>query len=176
MVFIGSLSGWIGHPGVSAYAGSKFALEGSLPSLNVILSNLSLTMAWEIGIVEGLWRETIPLGIKTLLFEPGRFRTKLLSSGNMKATASIIPEYEEFSKSLLGELAKEDQTQPGDPVKLVEIILDVVRQEGIAEGRDIPFRLPLGTDCYNDIKAKCEETLKLLKEWESTIRSTDHED
>jgi NAD(P)-dependent dehydrogenase (short-subunit alcohol dehydrogenase family) len=31
MVFIGSLSGWIGHPGVSAYAGSKFALEGSLP-------------------------------------------------------------------------------------------------------------------------------------------------
>ena len=27
-VFIGSLSGWIGHPGVSAYSGSKFALEG----------------------------------------------------------------------------------------------------------------------------------------------------
>lgn len=30
MVFIGSLSGWIGHPGVGAYAGSKFALEGIL--------------------------------------------------------------------------------------------------------------------------------------------------
>jgi short-subunit dehydrogenase len=28
LLFIGSLSGWIGHPGVSAYAGSKFALEG----------------------------------------------------------------------------------------------------------------------------------------------------
>lgn len=27
-VFIGSLSGWIGHPAVGAYAGSKFALEG----------------------------------------------------------------------------------------------------------------------------------------------------
>jgi len=30
MVFIGSLSGWVGHPGGSAYAGSKFALEGIL--------------------------------------------------------------------------------------------------------------------------------------------------
>jgi NAD(P)-dependent dehydrogenase (short-subunit alcohol dehydrogenase family) len=30
MIFIGSLSGWIGHPGVSAYAGSKFALEGKV--------------------------------------------------------------------------------------------------------------------------------------------------
>jgi hypothetical protein len=128
------------------------------------------------GIVEGLWRETTPLGIKTLLFEPGRFRTKLLSSGNMKAAASTIPEYAKFSKNLMGGLAKEDQTQPGDPVKLVEIILDAVRQEGIAKGREIPFRLPLGTDCFDDIKAKCEETLRLLKEWEPTIRSTDHDD
>jgi NAD(P)-dependent dehydrogenase (short-subunit alcohol dehydrogenase family) len=30
MVFIGSLSGWIGHAGCSAYAGSKFALEGEI--------------------------------------------------------------------------------------------------------------------------------------------------
>ena len=176
LVFIGSLSGWIGHPGASAYAGSKFALEGSLPPLLVKLSDLVLNMACEIGIVEGLWRETTPLGIKTILFEPGRFRTKLLSSGNMKATASTISEYAEFSQNLLGGLAKEDRAQPGDPVKLVEIILDVVRQEGVAEGREIPFRLPLGIDCYDDIKTKCEETLKMLKEWESTIRSTDHDD
>ncbi|KAL2072433.1 hypothetical protein VTL71DRAFT_11776 [Oculimacula yallundae] len=149
MVFIGSLSGWVGHAGVSAYAGSKFALE---------------------GMVEGLWRETQHLGIKTLLFEPGRFRTKLLSSGNIKVAASSIPEYVDFSKSLLGGLAQEDQSQPGDPVKLVEIIVDVVREEGVAKGREIPFRLPLGTDCYEDIKKKCEETLELLEAWESCVR------
>lgn len=28
LVFIGSLSGWVGHGYVGAYAGSKFALEG----------------------------------------------------------------------------------------------------------------------------------------------------
>lgn len=145
-----------------------------LAQFNVIQSLINRGVS--IGIVEGLWRETAPLGIKTLLFEPGRFRTKLLSSDNMKATTSTIAEYAEFSESLLGQLAKEDRRQPGDPVKLVEIILDIVRQEGIAKGRNIPFRLPLGTDCYTDIKSKCEETLKLLKEWEYTIKSTDYED
>ena len=93
----------------------------------------------------------------------------------MKAVASTIPDCGEFSANLLTGLAGEDRTQPGDPVKLVEIILDLVRQEGVAEGKEVPFRLPLGIDCYDDIKAKCEETLRLLKDWEHVIRSTDHE-
>merc|ERR1711939_704289 len=54
VVFIGSLSGWIGHPGAGAYAGTKFALE---------------------GMVESLQQEVSPFGICTLLMEPGRFRT-----------------------------------------------------------------------------------------------------
>jgi hypothetical protein len=104
-----------------------------------------------------------------LLIEPGRFRTKLLSSANIKAVTTTIPEYTDFSAII----AKQDQTQPGDPVKLVEIILDFVRQEGVAEKREVPFRLPLGTDAYDEIKAKCEDTLKLLGEWEKIIKSTD---
>lgn len=66
--------------------------------------------------------------------------------------------------------------QPGDPVKLVETILDLVRQEGIAEGKDIPLRMPLGVDVFDDMKAKCEETLSLLDEWRDVIRSTDFAD
>jgi NAD(P)-dependent dehydrogenase (short-subunit alcohol dehydrogenase family) len=33
MVFISSLSGWIGHQFTGAYAGSKFALEGRLSDI-----------------------------------------------------------------------------------------------------------------------------------------------
>lgn len=33
MVFISSLSGWVGHQFTGAYAGSKFALEGWLPEI-----------------------------------------------------------------------------------------------------------------------------------------------
>lgn len=94
----------------------------------------------------------------------------------MKVASSTVPEYAEAYGAQLAFLASEDQAQPGDPAKLVKIILDLVRREGVAEGREIPLRLPLGADVYGDIKAKCEKTLKLLAEWESTIRSTDYED
>ncbi|KAF2257654.1 NAD(P)-binding protein [Lojkania enalia] len=153
LVFISSLSGWIGHAFCSAYAGSKFALE---------------------GIVEGLWRETAHLGIRTMLIEPGRFRTNLLSTSNMKAARSEIPDYAVSSENMIEGLAKEDHAQPGDPKRLVETILDMVRREGVAEGKEIPFRLPLGVDVFDDMKAKCEETLKLLDEWKKVIRSTDY--
>jgi len=33
--------------------------------------------------------------------------------------------------------------------------------------------LLLGSDCYDTVREKCEETLKSLKEWEDTIQSTD---
>lgn len=94
----------------------------------------------------------------------------------MKSAASDIPDYVDFSKALMEGLAKEDMSQPGDPIKLVNIILDLVRKEGIAEGKEVPFRLPLGIDCFDDVKAKCEETLKLLHDWEHVIRSTNHDD
>lgn len=151
-VFIGSLSGWIGHGGCSAYAGSKFALE---------------------GIAEGLRAETEHLGLKTLLIEPGRFRTKLLSSGNIQIRQSDIPDYEERSKARIEGLAGEDQNQPGDPEKLAEIVLDLVRGEGVAQGKEVPFRLPLGVDCYTDVKEKCEATLAMLETWVDVAKSTD---
>ncbi|KAI1102879.1 NAD(P)-binding protein [Jackrogersella minutella] len=154
MVFIGSLSGWHGHAFVGPYAGSKFALE---------------------GLVESLSRETEVFGIKTLLIEPGRFRTMLLSPGNLGVVPSTIPDYAEASKAHINGLAKEDRTQPGDTRKAVKIIVDLVRKEGCAEGKEVPFRFPLGTDCYNAIKEKCEDTLSLLKDWGHVINSTEHD-
>ncbi|KAF2475123.1 NAD(P)-binding protein [Lindgomyces ingoldianus] len=153
IVFLSSRSGWYGDAFCSAYSGSKFALE---------------------GIVEGLRWETEQFGIKTLMIEPGRFRTKFLSPGNLRTKQSHIPDYEEASRNFIAYLAQnEDGKQPGDPLKAVEIILDLVRKEGVAEGKEVPFRLPLGRDCYETIKEKCEETLKLLKEWEGVCTSTD---
>ena len=126
------------------------------------------------GLAEGLRAETAHLGIRTLLIEPGRFRTNLLSSGNVKTTPSTIPEYTSLSQDHLKHLTQEDKAQRGDPAKLVEITIDLVRKEGIAKDKEIPFRLPLGADVYEDIKEKCEGTLRLLEEWKTVICSTDH--
>lgn len=126
-----------------------------------------------VGLVESLWRETSPLGLQTLLIEPGRFRTKLLSGSNRKTRVSAIKEYAELSDSKTAGLNGEDMNQPGDPVKLVEIILDLVRKEGVAQGKQVPLRIPLGVDVFDDMKAKCEETLALLEDWKDVIQSTD---
>ncbi|KAK0283740.1 hypothetical protein LTR35_006199 [Friedmanniomyces endolithicus] len=154
-VFIGSLSGWIGHDFCGTYAGSKFALE---------------------GIMEALRLETEPLGIRTLLIEPGRFRTRLLSGDSRKTKTSAIPDYYDLSSSKSDGLDAENMRQPGDPSKLVEIVLDLVRHEGVAKYMTVPLRMPLGIDCYDDIKAKCEETLRLLEDWRGVITSTDMSD
>jgi NAD(P)-dependent dehydrogenase (short-subunit alcohol dehydrogenase family) len=45
IIFIGSLSGWIGHAGISAYDGSKFALEGNLSLPVLSIHRVPLTMA-----------------------------------------------------------------------------------------------------------------------------------
>ncbi|KAF2024069.1 NAD(P)-binding protein [Setomelanomma holmii] len=131
MVFISSRSGWVGDPFVPAYLGSKFALE---------------------GIVESLRPDTSPLGICTMLIEPGRFQTKLLSSRNMVPRYSTIPDYGQASKDFFAGLAKEDMNQPGVTAKGASIILNLVRKEGVAEERDVPWRLLIGTDCYEGIK------------------------
>ena len=55
----------------------------------------------------------------------------------------------------------------------MEIILDFVRGEGIAEGKPVPPVITLGSDSFEGIKGSCEETLQALSEWKGVIVSTD---
>jgi NAD(P)-dependent dehydrogenase (short-subunit alcohol dehydrogenase family) len=152
-VFISSLSGFVGHALTGPYASSKFALE---------------------GMVESLWRETQPFGIQTLLIQPGRFRTLLLSDANRRDNTSQIADYAEAVEKHYANLDAESQNQPGEVEKGVSIMVDLVRKEGVAEGKEIPFRFPLGTDCYEESKAKLDEMVRVAEEWKSVIVSTDH--
>lgn len=147
----------------------------SLP-LNLEYIKIESALMRYIGIVESLSQETALFGVDTLLVEPGRFRTNLLSSGNMQTATSTIPEYEGLLKGLMGHLMEQDMNQPGDPKKLVAIVADAVRKEGVFAGKDVPFRLPLGGDCFDEMKGKCEQMLRVLGEWEEVIKSTDFEE
>ena len=66
--------------------------------------------------------------------------------------------------------------QPGDPKKGVEVMLDVIRGEGIAAGRPTPLVLGLGSDISNTIKEVCDDKLKQLEEWKDVMHSTDFAD
>jgi NAD(P)-dependent dehydrogenase (short-subunit alcohol dehydrogenase family) len=154
LVFMGSRSGWYGDAFCGAYAGSKFALE---------------------GIVESLRWEVEPFGIKTLLVEPGRFRTPFLfSGGNLRRAEPGVADYRQAYQGFLAYLALEDGNQPGDVRKGVSVILDLVRKEGLAKDREVPFRVPLGADCYGTIEEECEKTLSTLRDWEAVTKATDY--
>lgn len=91
----------------------------------------------------------------------------------MQAATSQFVEYAELSQNLIKHLAEEDQAQQGDPEKLVRILADMVRREDCAEGKGVPFRLPIGSDMVADVRGKCEDTLALLREWDGVLASTD---
>ncbi|RFU72570.1 putative oxidoreductase [Trichoderma arundinaceum] len=151
-VFISSMAGWSALEFNGGYSGTKFALE---------------------GMVESLHKEVRHLGLRTLLIEPGFFRTDLLAQGNLKTVESDIPDYIEASKAFNKLLSEKNHAQSGDTKKGVAVIVDLVRQEGVAQGRTVPLRMALGPDAYEIIKGKCEKTIGHLNDWKDVISSTD---
>ena len=125
--------------------------------------------------VECLQQETAQFGIQSVIFEPGYYQTKIMAPTNVKTAPLRISDYEEMGKAIAGFVAATNGNQPGDPRKLAERIIDVVKSEGMAAGKSIPLRLPIGRDSMAAIKKKCEATLKLCEEWEDLIVSTDIE-
>ena len=125
--------------------------------------------------VECLQRETTQFGVQSIIFEAGNYRTQIMSPENLKTAPLRNPEYVELDKAIAGRVAATNGSQPGDPRKLAKRIIDVIKSEGLAAGKPIPPRLPMGRDSMAVIVEKCEATLKLCKEWEALITSTDLE-
>jgi hypothetical protein len=89
--------------------------------------------------------------------------------------STSIPDYAELNQIVGGFVQQMDKNQPGDPEKAVNVMIDVIRKEGIAKGREIPERLPLGTNILGKIRAKYTRYLKVCDEWEDVIAGTDIE-
>lgn len=66
--------------------------------------------------------------------------------------------------------------QLGNPLKGVEVIVDLVRGEGQATGKPFPRGLALGTDCYNVAKTSSNQALERLETWKDVSFSTDFKD
>ncbi|CZR57759.1 related to ketoreductases [Phialocephala subalpina] len=153
-VFIGSTAAWGGIPTLGAYCGSKSALRGAVETLNL---------------------ETKPLGIRNLLVEPGFFRTELLNDNNVTYVDTKFEDYKPVTEPLFTTFKKYHQQQPGDPAKGVQRIIDTVLGENDAAGKEFPVSLALGSDAVEQIRKKCEETLKLLDEWEAVSSNTNYD-
>ncbi|RDW87970.1 hypothetical protein BP6252_00002 [Coleophoma cylindrospora] len=156
IVFIGSLSAWASSAGGGAYSASKAALA-------------QIALAYE--------AELSPFGIRTLLVEPGFFRTALLTPGNLSQSRSNSSErqnqeYDELRNSLSQSLSMYNGNQPGDPEKAVSSTLDLVTESGTAAGKKV-VRVCLGTDAVGIIKDASTKARQLVVEWEDFSRATD---
>jgi NAD(P)-dependent dehydrogenase (short-subunit alcohol dehydrogenase family) len=119
VVTISSSAGFAGFEYGTAYAASKFGVDG-----------------W----MESLAPEVEPFGIHTTIVNPGFFRTELLTEESTSYAEPSIEDYaerntaqREFWDSMNGE-------QEGDPVKLAQALLTITDQE------QPPFRFIAGAD------------------------------
>lgn len=151
----GSIGSWRGGAGWGLYAGTKWACS---------------------GISEAMREELAPLGIAVTVIEPGYFRTGFLNAGTQIKSAKTIKEYQETAAGQMrAALDQVDNNQPGDVEKGAKVLIDVLTKSGVAEGKEVPMRLALGSDSSPCIRSKCEDTVKLLDDWDPITTKTDHE-
>lgn len=135
IINISSTSGLRGLPSVSAYAASKFALE---------------------GMSEVLHGEYAEFGIRVILVEPGPFRTNFLGDKARMTRPTSDFYLNTATDTMLKTLEASDGKQPGDPVKAAEQIFDYALGQGLAQGLGQHLRLPLGNPAIKAARAKAE--------------------
>ncbi|KAI0973162.1 hypothetical protein F4678DRAFT_428124 [Xylaria arbuscula] len=152
LLYMSSQAGWHADPSASGYCASKFALEGAVECLSQELA-------------------AIAPGIMILIIEPGYFRTSAFSKVNH--VPARVADYAGFNDVVSDTLAATVGNEPGDSEKAVAIMIDLVKGTGVAAGKSIPLRVPLGSDGWSRIRAKCENTIKICDDWEEVAKSTD---
>ncbi|HEY3039596.1 MAG TPA: SDR family oxidoreductase [Pyrinomonadaceae bacterium] len=132
IVQISSTAGIAGQEFVSAYAASKFAVE---------------------GLIESLSPEVAPFGIRTMLVEPGFFRTELLTEESTNYPEPTIDDYAEKTRQTVTAWKGMDGLQGGDPAKLAKALVQLASQD------EPPFRWPAGADALGTFERKANDLL-----------------
>lgn len=92
------------------------------------------------------------------------------SSRANNITRELIPDYEPLRKAGVARYQAQANKQPGDPVKAMKALADVIRGEGLAAGRPMPLWLLLGVDSEQDLRDSIDKRLQNLEEWKDVSR------
>jgi NAD(P)-dependent dehydrogenase (short-subunit alcohol dehydrogenase family) len=132
VVTISSTAGLIGQEFCTAYAASKFALE---------------------GFMESLTPEVAPYGIHTMVVEPGFFRTDLLTPESTSYATPSIADYAERTEQTVTAWNGMNGQQSGDPAKLAQALISLATSE------QPPVRWVAGADAVAGVEQKAEDLL-----------------
>ncbi|GAA1617252.1 oxidoreductase [Nonomuraea maheshkhaliensis] len=145
LMAVTSMAGLMAVPGMSAYCGSKFALE---------------------GVLEALGKEVAPFGVHVTAIEPGSFRTDWAGRSMTRAGRSIT-DYDELFTPIRQARRKASGNQLGDPAKAGEAVVRIASLE------HPPAHLVLGSDALRLIGAARTAVDDDIRTWQTLSRSTD---
>jgi len=132
VVAISSTAGIVGQEFCTAYAAAKFGVEG-----------------W----IESLTPEVATFGIRTMLVEPGFFRTELLTPESVKYAEPSIGDYAERTKQTVAAWNGMNGRQAGDPAKLASALVQLASQD------QPPLRFAAGADAIKTVEQKAKDLL-----------------
>jgi len=132
LLTISSTAGIAGQMFCTAYAAAKFGIEG-----------------W----MESLTPEIASFGIRTMLVEPGFFRTELLTNDSTTYAQHTIDDYAQRTKEIVASWKSMDGRQSGDPAKLADALVKLVAL------KEPPNRFAAGADAVQTFEAKANTLL-----------------
>jgi NAD(P)-dependent dehydrogenase (short-subunit alcohol dehydrogenase family) len=146
IVNISSVGGRMAAPGSGFYSASKFAVE---------------------GMSDALRKEVNPLGIGVMVVEPSGFRTDF-AGRSLRQSDRTIAAYAPTAGKRRKENITNDGKQAGDPVRAADAIIQAV------QSTQPPFRLALGRDAVERIRAEMETQRRDLDTWADTAIGADY--
>ena len=149
VVVISSTAGIVGQEFCTAYAASKFGVEG-----------------W----IESLTPEVAPFGIRTMVVEPGFFRTELLTPESTNYAKSSIEDYAERTEQTVAAWNSMNGQQGGDPAKLANALVQLAGQE------EPPLRWVAGADAVATAEQKARDLLAQADAYRELSSSLAHDD
>ena len=134
---------------LTAYAASKFGVE---------------------GFMEGLAPEVAPFGIRTMLVEPGFFRTELLTPQSTQFAEPSIEDYADRTQATVEAWRSMDGKQGGDPAKLAGALVQLAALE------EPPARFAAGADAVETFETKARTLLAQADAHRELSTSLAHDD
>ncbi len=146
IVNLSSVGGFVAWPGWGVYAATKFAVE---------------------ALSEAMTHELAPLGIRSVAIEPGPFRTNFLDGTSLVFASTELKDYASTAGAARSWATDTNYGQDGDPRKAAKIIVDP------ADRDDLPERIQLGSNAFEDVAAKLQRTSRDQATWRTVSLSAD---
>ena len=119
--------------------------------------------------MESLTSEVAPFGIRTMVVEPGFFRTDLLTPESTSYAKSTIEDYTERTKQTVEAWNGMNGRQGGDPAKLAAALIN------LAASDEPPVRWVAGADAVAGVEQKAKDLLAQVDAHRDLSSSLSHD-